>query len=136
MPPLLLRSAHFTLAIMGLLIWGIGNILYSLCIGLAMVGDWIYPDSTLGNCWAFALARWWKHGGYIVIRKSDKNGFLGFLPLPHILWLRRMNWNNAEVEHLVPVVRKRSKWFPWYAVYFDGRISNTENPHDAEVANG
>jgi hypothetical protein len=129
------RIVHFALTIIGLIIWGLANVLYSICVGLAVVADSLVPNSTVGNCWSFALSRWWKSGGYIAIRRSDNNGFLKFLPLPHIIWIKRMDWNFAEIEHLVPAVRRSSKWFPWYAVYFDGRISNKEAPHDVAGQN-
>lgn len=125
------RLVHFLLAVVGLVLWGFANFLYSACIGLSVIGDCLIPGSVYGNCWSFSLSRWWKYGGYIAIRKSDGNGFLGFLPLPHILWIKSISWAHAEIEHLVPNERKKSSWFPWYAVYFEGHISRNEKSHRA-----
>lgn len=125
------RIFHFSLAIVGLIVWGIANFFYSFCIYLAIFGDRLIPGTTFSNCWAFSLSRWWKYGGYIAIRKSDGNKFLGFLPLPHIIWIKSISWDHAEIEHLIPNERKKTSWFPWYAIYFDGYISNNEKSHKA-----
>lgn len=34
----------------------------------------------MSNCILFALARWWKFGGYVIVRKSHHGWW------PHVLW--------------------------------------------------
>lgn len=130
------RSAHFFIVIIGFLIWSVANVLYSICAGLAKIADIVFPNTEYGNCWSFALSRWWTYGGYLMLRQSDENKFLKYFPLPHIFWVKKINLDRSDLEHFVPKSRKRSQFFPWYAIYFDGEIKRNEAPHDAEVPNG
>lgn len=52
------------------------------------------------NCLIFALKKWFKHGGYLIIRKSNHGYF------PHFLWSKDLK--NAHVEHYVPIDPKRT----------------------------
>jgi hypothetical protein len=118
------KIIHFILAMAGFILWGTANIIYSTCAGLAVIGSNLNPKSEWGNCWSHVLPLWWKHGGYLIVRRAYGNMFLGCLPLPHVLWAKKLNLDRNDVEHFSPVERKRTKWFPWYAVYFRGRVVN------------
>jgi len=133
MTKFILKSIHVILALIGFVIWGVANAFYSVCIGLSLIADRVIPGASKGNCWSYTFARWWKYGGYLAIRKADGNGFIKFLPLPHVIWLKRIDWKFADVEQLIPKVRKHSKWFPWYSIYFDGKVINKEFRHDATI---
>lgn len=120
------RIIHFFLFMLGFVSWGIGNVLYSVCAGISILADRVDPNSEWGNCWGYVLPRWWLDDGYLIIRRAYGNMFLGFLPLPHVLWAKNLNLGVADVEHFSPLERKKTKWFPWYAVYFRGRVINRD----------
>lgn len=119
---LILQCFHFLLTLCALVLWGSANFLYSICFFMSILGDFLVPNSVYGNCWSFALSRWWKNGGYLLIRESEGNKFMRSLPLPHVIWVKKVKSSGVEIEHFVPEIRKRSNWFPWYAVYFKGKI--------------
>lgn len=55
-----------------------------------------------GNCLCWALAKWRKHGGYLVIRRSRYGWF------PHFLHMDR----EGNIESFVPDDPKRKKLPP------------------------
>lgn len=55
----------------------------------------------MSNCIIFAFTRFFREGGYLVIRKS-RHGWW-----PHVIWCRDLR--NADIEHYVPVVEKLDK---------------------------
>lgn len=61
------------------------------------------------NCLIWALVRWWRHGGYIVVRRS----YWG--PFPHFLWSRDLKrfWSYQPVS-------PRHKKFP--PPFFRGEV--------------
>ena len=120
------RIIHFILSMLGFVSWGTANVLYSFCVGLSVIAVHVCPNSEWGNCWSYVLPKWWNDGGYLVIRRAQGNMFLGFLPLPHVIWARKLTLDRNDVEHFSPVQRKHTKWLPWYAVYFRGRITHGE----------
>lgn len=122
------RLTHFSLSMMGFVLWGIGNVFYSACVGLAVLAEYACPNSEWGNCWSYVLPKWWKDGGYLLIRRAYGNMVLGFLPLPHVILARKLNSEKAEVEQFYPVDRKKTKWLPWHAVYFRGCVGHGDPP--------
>lgn len=54
----------------------------------------------MSNCLFFALNKWFKHGGYIAIRRSRYHSFI-----PHIIWIKDLK--DAEIEHYTPVNPKQ-----------------------------
>lgn len=56
---------------------------------------------------------WWRHGGYIVIRRSKQG------PYPHFIWCEDLG--NAKIQHFVPAVHKKDRKFK-HLVFFTGRI--------------
>ena len=77
----------------------------------------------MSNCLFFALNKWLKHGGYLVIRKS-RYGFW-----PHFIWCKDLK--NAEIEHYVPTV-SRLKLEQLHKFVFKGMIKFDDIPHDIE----
>jgi hypothetical protein len=39
---------------------------------------------TWGNCWFWALWKYWREGGYLVVRRSK------YIPVPHVMWTNTM----------------------------------------------
>ena len=56
----------------------------------------------ISNCLFFALEKWFKFGGYLIIRKSKFGFWL------HFMWSKDLK--DADVEHFVPV--KKPLRFP------------------------
>lgn len=70
----------------------------------------------MSNCLVFALGRWVRHGGYLVVRKS-RNGWW-----PHFIW----SLDLIEFMDFAPHEPQRYKCPP---LLFRGRIrSQTEKP--------
>lgn len=51
-----------------------------------------------GNCWTHAIPKWWKKGGYIVVRRS------GYMAVPHVMWTD--NLSGVELEEFAPVSKQ------------------------------
>lgn len=51
----------------------------------------------MSNCLIFAFEKWFKRGGYLVIRKSRYGWW------PHFIYCSDLK--NAEIEHYVPIKR-------------------------------
>lgn len=73
----------------------------------------------MSNCLIFALRKWFKEGGYVIIRKSR----FGFWP--HFIWCRDLK--DAEIEHYVPIVGKLDKG-PVQKFLFKGYVKNHDQP--------
>ena len=54
-----------------------------------------------GNCFTFALARWWRYGGYVVLHKSPRGWW------PHVVYSRDL----VTFEQFLPVSHQR--WYAW-----------------------
>lgn len=67
----------------------------------------------MSNCLFFVLAKWWKHGGYIIIRRSKQG------PYPHFIWCEALN--DAKIEHFVPDTHKTKRSFK-HKFVFNGII--------------
>jgi len=71
------------------------------------------------NCLIFAVNKWFKHGGYLVMRRS-KHGFF-----PHFLWCSDLK--NAEIEHFVPINPKHSfVKILFHKILFEGMIKKDD----------
>jgi hypothetical protein len=71
----------------------------------------------MDNCLFFAIRKWRKHGGYLIIRKSHFGWW------PHFLWAKHLR--NAEIEHYVPASGK-AKPFP--PPVFIGKVKTEDAP--------
>lgn len=65
-----------------------------------------------GNCVFYALTRWRRNGGYLVVRKSR------FGPFPHMFWMQALP-DDAVVRNFVPLEPSDRKKPP---PYFLGRV--------------
>jgi hypothetical protein len=121
---------HVLLAAVGFGTWCAAMWLMAATTALAVLGDKVLPNATHGNCWTFALPRWHIHGGYLLVRNADGQRFLGFLPVPHVAWVKHLG-NEALLEQFDPITRHYSWWMPWFTIYYAGRIKKTERQHDS-----
>lgn len=69
------------------------------------------------NCLCWALAKWKRYGGYIVMRKSNYGWF------PHFLWLSK---DRTQLESFVPD-DPRHKVLP--PPVFRGHVKEGDEPH-------
>lgn len=68
------------------------------------------------NCLIFALGRFFRRGGYLIVRASRMNR-LPWLQWPHFLWAQSLE--DLIVEQYVPE-DARPKWLP--PILFRGRV--------------
>lgn len=73
-----------------------------------------------GNCLIYALRLWWRHGGYIIVRRSR------YLWVPHVLWAPPGGLDEAPVQHFVPVRPTRTSWKIWRALWFKGKVLTSD----------
>ena len=68
------------------------------------------------NCLIFAFIKWYRHGGYVVIRRAHHGWW------PHFIWCRDLK--DAEIEHLQPDLN----YYPETTgkLLFRGRINRTD----------
>lgn len=64
----------------------------------------------LSNCILYAVGRWWRRGGYVVIRKSN------YGPFPHFMWSADL----LTFESFIPMRPAHERWFP--PPLFRGRV--------------
>jgi hypothetical protein len=81
-----------------LILWFLASptLLISILIAsfLRLVGTELGLGLKKTNCIIFAVSMWIKHGGYILIRKSDYGWY------PHFLWAKDVN--GKTVVHIGP----------------------------------
>lgn len=103
--------------------------LLTFVVWLCVLGYELWPESDYGNCWTYALRMYAVYGGYVCIRNAHGNvKFLKFFPVPHIIWANTLH-PETEVKQFVPVNRKHGDYFPWYTLWYYGKIKENESPH-------
>lgn len=127
---------HVGLATVGFTVWAAGILFMYLSTMLSVLGDRVLPGATSGNCWSFALPKWHKHGGYLLIRDADGQRFLNLFKVPHVIWVKTLppKGSTIDLEQFVPVKRKVARWLPLHTVYYEGRTRTTEVPHNSRPA--
>ena len=121
------------LLVLGLIPWLIAMPCLWLCIRVARLGQWIDPDLMYGNCWTYALPRFARHGGYLMVRPAVGVKLFRWLSVPHVIWVKRLPTDGVELEMFEPLHRRPANWLPWHTIWFRGRITRAEKPgrHDA-----
>ena len=72
----------------------------------------------MSNCFIFALRRWFKRGGYLIIRKSDAGWY------PHFIWAESLK--DLEIEHYtVDEFHPLMRFMP--AFLFKGYVKKHDN---------
>lgn len=121
---------YFFLAL-GACIWVFEQILFFLVVLMALIANKLNPEALDGNCWSYALPKFWKYNGYLALRPAVGQKFLGHFPIYHVVWIKEFGRDN-KVEQLSPVNRKFSSILPWYVFYFQGRVNHIEVPRNAK----
>jgi hypothetical protein len=110
------RALHFTLAMVGVVVWLALVLQATLLVALVWLGDRVWPKADMGDCWVFAITQWLRHGGHVRMRVER----LGWLPIPRASWARP----DGMVERAEPVRRLhtlREAWGGLLTVYFKYR---------------
>ena len=73
------------------------------------------------NCLWYALRKYWRHGGYIVVRRSRH------LWVPHFLWLPPGSLDDfPSLRHFVPLSPTAKPWKVWRSLWFEGRVVRSD----------
>ena len=124
-------TLHFIVTMLGAFFGAIALCFCTVVCALAMLGKRIDPTHKRGNCWTYALPEFIEHGGYLAVRASDGLKFLGVFIVPHVLYMPILHGRSVILQY-VPINRKSSFLFPWYAVNYHGEIRVVESNHNAE----
>ena len=121
---------HKIFCYFGAIFWIISVTTMTITTLFASLCDWVDPTSKMGNCWSFALPKWAKQGGYLLIRPADGNRFLKIFPVPHVLWVKQIPKEGLVLEQFFPLERKQASWFPHHTLYYKGIVKTKEHPHN------
>ena len=122
---------HKALVTIGFCFWCVAMWMMTITTLFAIIGERVKPDATDGNCWSYALPKYHKHGGYLLVRAADRVKFLGYFQIPHVSWVRHLG-SNSDLMYLDPLNREVGKWMPWHTIYYKGRVKTRETMHDAK----
>lgn len=125
------RWLHAILAGIGFVPWVISVTSMTISAMFAIACERVWSEANRGNCWTYALPRWWRRGGYLMIRPADGQKFLKIFPVPHVILLLKMPRHGLTLEQFLPVERKFGQWFPVHTIYYEGEIRTSERPHNA-----
>lgn len=124
----MLRSTlHFCFCMLAIPFWTLGITFLAMAMLPALVAHKIHPRSSVSNCWIYACPRWFHRGGYFVIRAAKGVSFLSVLSVPHVAWMPNTP-PDGTLKHFSPVNRKSNRWFPLFAGYFRGVVTDIEYP--------
>lgn len=74
-----------------------------------------------GNCWIFALPRWWRRGGALVVIRSPRNR-----NIPHAMWAP--DASGLAVEEFVPDRPREGVFGLLHSLWFRGRVRTRTLP--------
>lgn len=69
------------------------------------------------NCLFYVLRKYFKYGGYLIVRKSRDGWF------PHFIWCRDLK--DAEIEHFQPMYE--DEFIPVKKFWFKGFVSKSDD---------
>lgn len=121
------RVAVAALLTVGIVPWIFGVLCLGLCVQISVLARALMPDSRHGNCWTYAMPRWYEHGGWMMIRWSEDVRLFGLFRIPHAVWLKRLPDEGVQLESFSPTDRKPGRWFPWHVLWFHGHVKTTDN---------
>ena len=108
--------------------------MFAMSFGMAIFADKMLPRSRTGNCWSYAIPKWLKEGGYLLVRPADGQRVFGHFHVWHCIWVKNIcRWGGLESEQFVPPKRKRSRFAPWYTIYYEGEVRTSEKPHPSST---
>jgi len=125
------QFAHWLAASSALAFFAISATAFCFVVLAAVAADRIWPNSGMGNCWTHVLPRWWRRGGYIAIRHSDRVSLCKWLPVPHALHIESLPRRGVKLSQFVPTKRKQPRVCQAVVGYYAGEVRNVESPHDA-----
>jgi len=129
-----MRSAlHFIVIMASAIVGAIALCFCAIVCALALLAKHIDPTHKRGNCWTYALSEFIERGGYLAVRASDGLKFLKVFIVPHVLYMPILH-KRSVISQYVPITRKSSFWFPWYAVNYHGEIRVIDSDHNAKDA--
>lgn len=129
-----MRSAlHFIVIMASAIVGAIALCFCAIVCSLALLAKRIDQTHKRGNCWTYALPEFIEHGGYLAVRASDGLKFLRVFMVPHVLYMPILH-GRSVISQYVPITRKSSFWFPWYAVNYHGEIRVIDSNHNAKDA--
>jgi len=97
----------------------------TVCAGIVLLADKVWPEADAGNCWSFAGPKWLRGGGYLAVRTVPSARFLMLFPVLHAVWLKDMP-AGADLEMTRPIHRHRAAWIPWRTFYFKFRVARID----------
>lgn len=122
---------HFFLCLISVPFWVAGITFMSLALLPILAAYRISPRFSRGNCWTYACPRWFSRGGYLVVRPSAGVKFLSIFSVPHVAWMPRTP-PAGSLKQFIPASRKTASWFPWFTLYFKGRVTDQEKGREAQ----
>lgn len=125
------QCAHWLAASLALAFFAVSAIAFCFVVACAVLANAIMPSSRYGNCWIYALPRWWRYGGYLAVRRADGVGLCRVLPVPHVIWISHLARRGNVLSQFVPEKRRQTKCWPKFVGYYDGEVRNVESPRDA-----
>lgn len=121
------------LLVLGLIPWLVAMVCLWLSTWMARLGDRISPGLMYGNCWSYALPKFARHGGYLLVRPARGVRLLKMFSVMHVIWVKSLPREGVEMEMFEPLHRRPANWLPWHTIWFRGRIARAEKAdrHDA-----
>lgn len=127
------RVLHATLVLLAVVPFAIGLAGFGVALLLVLLADFAWPKATWGNCWSFVGPRWFKHGGYLVVRPADGVRIAGSGWVPHAMWMPEIG-TDASIVQTFPESRSGAQWLPWRVIYFPYRVVRKERAHNSNWA--
>lgn len=120
------RILHFIAVTLAAVPWLIGVTFFGLALALVIIADWLWPDADHGNCWSYAAPRWYKHGGYLLIRPAINAKLVAGVGLvPHVIWVKNLS-ADTYIEQSEPIDRYSGNWLLWHKLYFKFNVVDAE----------
>ena len=119
------RIAHFALNAVGVVFWICAMACFTAVTALAILGHKIWPDADRGNCWTWALPRWWREGGGLYIVPSGLWVKVGGLRIWPVLHAALVHGEIPNIQQTEPIVRRNnifSSLYFRYRVISDDRL--------------
>jgi hypothetical protein len=125
------RAAHAALCVAAFVPWLLGALGFGCALLLALLADRVWPNATWGNCWTQTGPRWWRHGGYLLIRWADGQQIGGVGGVPHAIWVHTLPDDGIGLLQTKPLRRRSTRILPWYTLYFELDVIDRERPHNS-----
>ena len=125
----IIRPLHFIVCMLAAVPWAIAMTAFSISAVLVLLADRIWPTAHWGNCWTFVGPKWLRDGGYMCIRASDGQKFLGVFPVPHAIWVKHIEV-ATDIQQTHPIKRFQNRVLPIYTLYFPYRVLHSEKRHN------